>query len=129
MKDELVNNIVCMLDSMDVDTEGIADRLYILMKDIEIKPMETALALRDDALNEQLLKRFLAAKMVKGCTKRTIDRYRKQISWTLSKFGKSCTEIPLMISGSILHSGLRRTAYPRCRQTTKFFVCARFTVG
>lgn len=82
-----------MLDSMDVDTEGIADKLYILMKDIEIKPMETALALRDDALNEQLLKRFLAAKMVKGCTKRTIDRYRKQISWTLSKFGKSCAEI------------------------------------
>lgn len=93
MKDELVNSIVCMLDSMDVDTDGVADRLYILMKDIEIKPMETALALRDDALNEQLLKRFLAAKMVKGCTKRTIDRYRKQISWTLSKFGKSCTEI------------------------------------
>lgn len=93
MKDELINSIVCMLDSMDVDTEGIADRLYILMKNMEIKPMETALALRDDALNEQLLKRFLAAKMVKGCTKRTIDRYRKQISWTLAKLGKSCTEI------------------------------------
>ena len=31
MKDELVNSIVCMLDSMGVDTEGIADRLYILM--------------------------------------------------------------------------------------------------
>ena len=89
MKDELVNNIVCMLDSMDVDTEGIADRLYILMKDIEIKPMETALALRDDALNDQLLKRFLAAKMVKGCTKQTINQYRKQLSWILSKFGKS----------------------------------------
>ncbi len=93
MKDALVNNIICMLDSMGVETEGVADRLYILMKDIEIKPMETALALRDDALNEQLLKRFLAAKMVKGCTKRTIIRYQKQISWTLSRFGKPCTEI------------------------------------
>lgn len=93
MKDQIVNSIVCMLDGMGVDTEGIADKLYIIMKDVEIKPIETALALRDDALNDNLLNRFLAAKMVKGCTKRTIMRYKKQISWTLSKFGKSCTEI------------------------------------
>lgn len=93
MKDQIVNSIVCMLDEMGVDTEGIADKLYIIMKDVEIKPIETALALRDDALNDNLLNRFLAAKMVKGCTKRTIMRYKKQISWTLSKFGKSCTEI------------------------------------
>lgn len=93
MKDELVNSIVCMLGSMDVDTDGIADRLYILLQNYEITPIETQLALRDDALNDQLLKRFLAAKMVKGCTKRTINRYHKQISWTLAKFGKSCTEI------------------------------------
>lgn len=93
MKDQIVNSIVCMLDEMGVDTEGIADKLYIIMKDVEITPIETALALRDDALNDNLLNRFLAAKMVKGCTKRTIMRYKKQISWTLSKFGKSCTEI------------------------------------
>lgn len=93
MKDELVNSIVCMLDSMDVDTDGIADRLYILLRDYEIKPIETQLALRDDALNEQLLKRFLAAKMVKGCTKATVYHYQRQISLILSKFGKSCTQI------------------------------------
>lgn len=44
MKDELVNSIVCMLDSMDVDTDGIADRLYILLRNYEIKPLETQLA-------------------------------------------------------------------------------------
>lgn len=93
MKDQIVNSIVCMLDGMGIDTDGIADKLYIIMKDVEITPIETALALRDDALNDNLLNRFLAAKMVKGCTKRTIMRYKKQISWTLSKFGKSCTEI------------------------------------
>jgi site-specific recombinase XerD len=31
--------------------------------------------------------------MVKGCTKRTIDRYRKQISWTLNRINKTVTEI------------------------------------
>lgn len=93
MKDELVNSIVCMLDSMDVETDGIADRLYILLRNYEIKPVETQLAIRDDSINEHLLKRFLAAKMVKGCTKRTIDRYRKQISWTLNRINKTVTEI------------------------------------
>lgn len=93
MKDSLINSIVCMLDSMDVDTEGIADKLYILMKDIEIKPMETALALRDDAMNEQLLKRFLAAKMVKGCTKRTIGMYATELKKILAKLGKPCTQV------------------------------------
>lgn len=93
MKDELVNSIVCMLDSMGVDTEGIADKLYILMKGFEITPIETQLALRDDAMNEQLLKRFLAAKMVKGCSKQTIYQYNRQLRTILSKFGKPCTEI------------------------------------
>ena len=93
MKGELVNSIICMLDSMGVDTEGVADRLYILLRNYEIKPLETQLAIRDDSINEHLLKRFLAAKMVKGCTKRTIDRYRKQISWTLNRINKTVTEI------------------------------------
>lgn len=93
MKDELVNSIVCMLDSMGVDTEGIADKLYVLMKDIEITPIETQLALRDDALNEQLLKRFVAAKMVKGCTKRTIGVYAKELKKILAKLGKPCTQV------------------------------------
>ena len=93
MKDELVNSIVCMLDSMDVDTEGIADRLYILLQNYEITPIETRLALRDDALNEQLLKRFLAAKMVKGCTKRTIGLYATELKKILARIGKPCTQV------------------------------------
>lgn len=93
MKDELVNSIVCMLDSMGVDTDGIADRLYILLRDYEIKPVETQLAIRDDALNDQLLKRFLAAKMVKGCTERTIKSYSAGLKNIFAKIGKSCTEV------------------------------------
>lgn len=93
MKDELINSIVCMLDSMDVDTDGIADRLYILLRDYEIKPVETQLAIRDDSINEHLLKRFLAAKMVKGCTKNTVYQYQRQLLRILQRIGKPCTEI------------------------------------
>lgn len=93
MKDKLVNDIICMLDSRGMDTEGIVDRLYIMLRNYQITPMETQLALRDDALNESLLKRFLAAKMVKGCTKKTVYQYQRQLSRMLRIFGKSCTEI------------------------------------
>lgn len=93
MKDELINNIVCMLDSMDVDTDGIADRLYLLMQNLEIREIETALVLRDDAQNEQLIRRFLAAKMVKGLTKRTIQQYGRELTTILRKIGKPATKI------------------------------------
>lgn len=93
MKNEIINAIVQMLDGMGVDTDGIADRLYILLKNYEITQIETQLALRDDVMNEQLLKRFLAAKMVKGCTQKTIEQYGSQLKTILAKLGKPCTQV------------------------------------
>lgn len=127
MKDELVNSIVCMLDSMGVDTEGVADRLYILMKDYSITQMETALVPRDDAMNEQLLKRFLASKMVKGCTKRTIRQYATEIKKILLKFGKNCTQITsddvrVYIAARIMRDGVSKTtANNELRYLRSFF--------
>jgi len=93
VKNEIINAIIQMLDNMGVDTDGIADRLYILLKNYEITQIETQLALCDDTLNEQLLKRFLAAKMVKGCTKRTIGQYATELKKILAKLGKPCTQV------------------------------------
>lgn len=93
MKDEIVNAIVVMLSEMGVDTDGIADRLYMLLKDVEITRIETALAIRDDQLNENLITRFLGAKAVKGCTKQTVKQYGRSLKTILKKFSKSATEI------------------------------------
>ena len=93
MKDELINSILMMLDEAGFDIAGIKEKLYLLMKDMQITQLETTLAVRDDAVNEQFLKRFIAAKMVKGCTKNTIRMYGKEIGKILRKFSKSCTEI------------------------------------
>lgn len=92
MKEELINDIVCMIGKMGVDTAGLSERLYILMKDLEITQAETTLAVRDDVQNERLLKRFLSAKMVKGCTPRTIQQYNKILSLVMRKFSKSVIE-------------------------------------
>lgn len=123
MKEELINSIVSMLQSIGIETDGIADRLYVLMKDIEIKPLETTLAVRDTVQNDRLIKRFLAAKMVKGCTPRTISMYGKSLHAIFSKFGKTCTDltsddIRLYIAFRITQDGIKkndgeqRTAIP-----------------
>lgn len=92
MKEELINDIVCMIGKMGVDTTGIAEKLYILMKDVTVTKTETALAVRDDAQNERLLRRFLSAKMVKGCTERTITQYGRMLQLIMRKFDKSVTD-------------------------------------
>lgn len=92
MKDEVINAIVVMLSELGIDAGDIANRLYALLKDVEITRAETALAVRNDLLNENLLKRFLAAKAVKGCTKNTIKAYGNTLKAILKRFNKTCTE-------------------------------------
>lgn len=89
MKERLINSIICMLQSRGIDIEGIPDALYLLFKDVKIIKEETALAIPDESVNAELLKRFLAAKMVKGCTVRTIQAYKATLSKALESLNKS----------------------------------------
>jgi site-specific recombinase XerD len=93
MKERLINSIVCMLQGRGIDTEGIPDALYLLFKDVEIARAETALAIPDASVNTDLLKRFLAAKMVKGCTQRTIQAYRDTLHRSLERLNKPAPSI------------------------------------
>lgn len=95
MKEEIINSIIMMLTEMDmdIDTEEMASKLYFLMRNVQVVKLETELAVREDIQNEQYIKRFIAAKMVKGCTPNTIASYRKEITKILAKIGKQCTDI------------------------------------
>ena len=93
MKEELINSIVAMLQRRGLPVEGIPEQLYILFKDVEITKAETALAIPDANINDDLLKRFIAAKMVKGCTENTIRAYSNCIYHILDRIGKPATMI------------------------------------
>lgn len=95
MKEEIINSIIMMLAEMDmnIDTEEMASKLYFIMRNVQVVKLETELAVREDIQNEQYIKRFIAAKMVKGCTPNTIASYRKEIMKILAKIGKQCTDI------------------------------------
>ena len=93
MKEQIINEIVRTLHEMGIDTDGIAERLYLIFKDVDVSKAETALAVRDDMQNETLLRQFLAAKAVKGCTKNTVTQYSRSLKTILKRFGKTATEL------------------------------------
>lgn len=94
MKRELIESIALYMNrKYKIDIEEAALELEILLKDYEIKKMETALAIRGEGINEEYLKRFLTAKAVSGRTKRTLEFYKKEVEKALLKMGKPIDEI------------------------------------
>lgn len=91
MKETIINEIVRTLHEMGINTDGIAERLYLIFKDVDVTKTETALAVRDDMQNETLLMQFLAAKAVKGCTKNTINAYGNTLRYIFKRFSKTVT--------------------------------------
>lgn len=93
MKEELINNILFMLSQQGIPIDGLHDRLTIIFQDVECKPMETSLVPVDETTNERLLKAFLASKIVKGCTKQTVESYAKGLRKILERIGKPVPEL------------------------------------
>lgn len=93
MREELIQSILNMLMGEGVDVQGVDAKLVILLNDFEITKRETAIAVRNEDRNAELLKRFLIAKTVSGRTDRTIEFYKKSISNTLTKINKTADEI------------------------------------
>lgn len=59
----------------------------------DIRQEETDLIAYEGDINEQILKRFLMAKIARGCSPRTVNYYRNSVTMTLSKIGKPYNEI------------------------------------
>ncbi len=94
MKNTLIEDIMmCLADYEELDTQKIQQELYILMDKYEVKEKETALTVWKEDENAMLLKKFIIAKTVKGCTERTIGYYRTEIWKILNSIGKNVSEI------------------------------------
>jgi len=84
--EKLLNDIEIAL-SMAVDKETREKVMHIIISNLrnyEITKMETGVAVRDEVLNEDILKKYVACMAIDGKSKRTI----KQYVWTLQKFEK-----------------------------------------
>lgn len=66
---------------------------YLMLADVEIIGRSTAIAECSEDHNENLVKRFILAKQVKGCTSRTLRAYATGIPRIIEKIGKTVENI------------------------------------
>lgn len=93
LKQELIDKIALHMSEYGADLETIKTQLIIDMNDYEISKKETAVAIRNVDKNNEILKRFLISKTVKGCSDRTIKYYGEEIKKILEKINKSFDEV------------------------------------
>lgn len=80
MKEELINQIiVALMPYLNTNAPDIKLLLTIAMNDYDIKKAETALTVYEGDINEQIFKKFIAAKIAKGLARRTIEYYTDTI--------------------------------------------------
>lgn len=95
MKENLINDLVIALTPYlkDLNAADIKMVITIALQPYEVTKAETALTVYEGDVNELILKRFLAAKIAAGMSKRTIKYYGESIKATLEKIGKPYTDI------------------------------------
>ena len=132
MKEELINNIICMLQEQGIRIDGLHEKLILLFRNVECTPIETSLALIDETANEHLIKQFIAAKIISGCTKRTILFYGKTLNFVIGKINKNIAEITandirVYVAGSLVRDKVTKiTADNEIRVLRSFYayLCA-----
>ena len=95
MKEDLINDLVITL-TPHLDDLNVADAkmlIEIVLQPYEVTKPETTLTIWDGDKNEIVLKRFIAAKLAKGCSARTIKYYTESVTRTLQDIGKNYDEI------------------------------------
>lgn len=95
MKEELREKlIVGLLPFLDLNQISDAKmKIDVILHDYNIQKEETSLTIYQGDVNEQILMRFLMAKIARGLSDRTIRYYKNSISMTLQKIGKPYYEI------------------------------------
>lgn len=90
---DLIGQLVILLMKHGVDPEDARAQLYILFHDYDITPKTTDIVPYQGDMNQMLLKKFIVAKKVMGCSERTLEFYYSSCRNALIKIGKPVTEI------------------------------------
>lgn len=94
-RESLINEICAYFQGRgkEADIYEQKNTVYLIAGNYEITDRCTQLAELREERNEKILERFLIAKTVKGCTKRTIRYYQAEIKKALDRIGKTVDDI------------------------------------
>ena len=94
MEEEICNNILIMLMQEGIEiTTNIKEKLWIILSKYDYGKKVTDLVLTDEDQNNEYIKKFLIAKTVKGCTKRTIEFYGITLRKAIPRINKNVVDI------------------------------------
>ena len=88
-----IDSMTILLMKYGVPSDVARSELYMQLHNVEIIPKVTDLVPYQGDVNEALLKRFIIAKKIKGCTDRTLKRYYSSLKLILAAIGKPATQI------------------------------------
>ena len=92
-REEIINKLAVWATSGIDDVREAKCDLYLLLSDVEITSRHTKVFSVQEDRNEYLLKNFLLAKQVKGCTDKTLKSYARNIKITLKQIEKTADDI------------------------------------
>jgi len=92
-KTDFINDMILLLMRHGMPGDEARSELYMRLRNLDIVPVSTELIPYQGDVNEVLLKRFLVAKKIKGCTDRTIEGYARRLQWILRHINKPATQI------------------------------------
>lgn len=91
LTDELI--IALMPYMQSTDTDEVAMAITMVLNDYNVNQEERSLALYEQNETENVFRRFLAAKIAKGCSPRTVTYYKDSVSSALRIIGKSYDQV------------------------------------
>lgn len=91
LENDLINAIVPYIQPSDL--EDVRMRITMVIGNYDIKETVTTLTVWKGDINEQILKKFIVAKIAKGCSKRTVEYYQQTINWFFDYIKKPYTEV------------------------------------
>lgn len=90
-REELRQKLCMMLIGKGVKDAEI--EIDAILGEYEVQDRTTEIAIRSEDRNEYLFKKFLTAKIVKGCTDRTIDYYGKSLNFIFERINKTADDV------------------------------------
>lgn len=82
-----------MLQGFGLDENMLKSKITMILDRYDIMPRVTAIAVLDEVTNESLLKKFIIAKTVEGCSDKTLQYYRLICAQFLQRTGKNVRDI------------------------------------
>ena len=90
-REDLRQKLCMMLIGKGINDADI--EIDAILGEYEVQDRVTEIAIRSEDRNEYLFKKFLTAKIVKGCTDRTVDFYKKELIFIFDRLHKTADEV------------------------------------